>query len=290
MSALSIDRTMRVDAIDAAGRYREDMGDVRMLAESIDRVGLLHPVVVTPDGKLIAGGRRLAAVAALGRDEIPVTVVGSLTDARSILEAERDENTCRMDMKPSERVALGLALEELERPKARERVGGRPKKTAENFTAVSEGQKGETLAIVGNAVGMSRPTYARAKQVVLAARDGEPGAAEALAQMDATGKVRGAWESVIAAREPTPPTSSGRKPQRIDPATGRGRQQAEAQHRRTIDLISQVNGLAAGAAHIKTDAVLAVADKAELAALTRQLGQSITALKNFKRELERSPA
>lgn len=290
MSALSIDRTMRVDAIDAAGRYREDMGDVRMLAESIDRVGLLHPVVVTPDGKLIAGGRRLAAVAALGRDEIPVTVVGSLTDARSILEAERDENTCRMDMKPSERVALGLALEELERPKARERQAALNGKSgaSENFTEA--GQKGETLAIVGNAVGMSRPTYARAKQVVLAARDGEPGAAEALAQMDATGKVRGAWESVIAEREPTPPTTSGRKPQRIDPATGRGRQQAEAQHRRTIDLISQVNGLAAGAAHIKTDAVLAVADKAELAALTRQLGQSITALKNFKRELERSPA
>jgi hypothetical protein len=136
---------------------------------------------------------------------------------------------------------------------------------------------------------MSRPTYARAKQVVLAARDGEPGAEEALAQMDATGKVRGAWEAVIAGREPTPATT-GRKPQRIDPATGRGRQQAEAQHRRTIDLIGQVNGLAAGAAHIKTDAVLAVADKAELAALTRQLGQSITALKNFKRELERSPA
>jgi ParB-like chromosome segregation protein Spo0J len=286
MTALSIDRTMRVDAIDAAGRYREDMGDVRMLAESIERVGLLHPVVVTPGGKLIAGGRRLAAVAELGRDEIPVTVVDSLTDARSILEAERDENTCRMDMKPSERVALGLALEELERPKARERqLAGRP---SENISE-GRGQDTQTLAIVGNAVGMSRPTYARAKQVVLAARDGEPGAEEALAQMDATGKVRGAWEAVIAGREPTPATT-GRKPQRIDPATGRGRQQAEAQHRRTIDLIGQVNGLAAGAAHIKTDAVLAVADKAELAALTRQLGQSITALKNFKRELERSPA
>lgn len=286
MTALSIDRTMRVDAIDAAGRYREDMGDVRMLAASIERVGLLHPVVVTPGGKLIAGGRRLAAVVALGRDEIPVTVVDSLTDARSILEAERDENTCRMDMKPSERVALGLALEELERPKARERqLAGRP---SENISE-GRGQDTQTLAIVGNAVGMSRPTYARAKQVVLAARDGEPGAEEALAQMDATGKVRGAWEAVIAGREPTPATT-GRKPQRIDPATGRGRQQAEAQHRRTIDLIGQVNGLAAGAAHIKTDAVLAVADKAELAALTRQLGQSITALKNFKRELERSPA
>ena len=33
----------------------------------------------------------------------------------------------------------------------RELGDGRPKKTAENFTAVSEGQKGETLAIVGNA-------------------------------------------------------------------------------------------------------------------------------------------
>lgn len=47
---------------------------------------------------------------------------------RALLEAERDENTCRLDMKPSEKVALGLALEELERPKAeaRERAGKQP--------------------------------------------------------------------------------------------------------------------------------------------------------------------
>jgi hypothetical protein len=93
VTTMSTDRTMlmHVDLIDASGRYREDMGDVRLLAESIKRVGLLHPVVVTRDGKLIAGGRRLAAFTELGRKQIPVTIVDSLgrADAPAETRARR---------------------------------------------------------------------------------------------------------------------------------------------------------------------------------------------------------
>jgi len=66
--------------------------------------------------------------------------------------AERDENACRKDMTPSEKVALGKALEALERPRAEERVGGRPPKTAENLPQVS-GQTGRVREIVGEASG-----------------------------------------------------------------------------------------------------------------------------------------
>lgn len=77
--------------------------------------------------------------------------------------AERDENTEREPFKPSEAVAMGKKLEELERPKAAERKGGRPPKhkTSEKFTEVSE--KGETREKVGAAIGMSGPTYSRAR-------------------------------------------------------------------------------------------------------------------------------
>ena len=56
-------------------RHRSDMGDIESLAESIDAVGLLHPIVVTPDNKLIAGKRRLEACRHLGWTEVPATVV-----------------------------------------------------------------------------------------------------------------------------------------------------------------------------------------------------------------------
>jgi hypothetical protein len=50
---------MNIDQIELGFRYRRDLGDLRMLAESIEGVGLLHSVVVTPDGPLIAALLRL---------------------------------------------------------------------------------------------------------------------------------------------------------------------------------------------------------------------------------------
>lgn len=165
--------SLPLDAIRVGERHRLDMGDVDSLAESIRRIGLLHPIVVTPDHRLIAGGRRLAACDQLGWAEIPVRVVANLTDARALLEAERDENTCRKEMAASEAVSLGKALEALERPKAeaRQQAAG-PASVAkregrddgrENFTPPSAGK---TRDIVGAAVGMSGPTYQKAKAVV----------------------------------------------------------------------------------------------------------------------------
>ena len=50
-----------VNKIRIGKRHRRDLGDIDGLARSIGDLGLLHPVVVRPDGKLIAGERRLAA-------------------------------------------------------------------------------------------------------------------------------------------------------------------------------------------------------------------------------------
>jgi ParB-like nuclease family protein len=48
-------------------RHRKDMGDIAGLAAWIARVGgLLHPVVVQPNGVLIAGERRIHAAKLLG--------------------------------------------------------------------------------------------------------------------------------------------------------------------------------------------------------------------------------
>lgn len=90
-----------IDKIIVGERDRQEFGDIVGLAESIDDLGLLHPVVVTADYQLVAGGRRLEAVKQLGWQEVPVTVV-DLANAEEVLQAESDENTCRKGLTPYE--------------------------------------------------------------------------------------------------------------------------------------------------------------------------------------------
>jgi ParB family chromosome partitioning protein len=111
-----------IDEIEVGFRYRKDLGDLRSLADSIETVRLLHPIVVTPEGRLIAGQRRLEACRLLGWQEIPVTVIDLYQAARG----EAHENFVRKDLLPSEIVALKRAIEPLERRAARQRQGSRP--------------------------------------------------------------------------------------------------------------------------------------------------------------------
>ena len=68
-------RSIPLSAIRVGKRHRKDLGDIRSLARSIQEIGLLHPVVIRPDGKLIAGERRLRALKLLGWTKVPVTVL-----------------------------------------------------------------------------------------------------------------------------------------------------------------------------------------------------------------------
>jgi SAM-dependent methyltransferase len=97
--------------IQVGRRFRKALGDLRALAESIDEVGLLHPVVVTPQGRLIAGRRRLEAVKLLGWRTVPVHVV----DLENIIEGELAENVHRKDFLPSELWAIAQKVKEIVR-------------------------------------------------------------------------------------------------------------------------------------------------------------------------------
>ena len=97
------------------------MGDIEALAKSIKDVGLLQPVVVRTDNRLVSGARRIAAFRELERTEIPVFVATNLDEAVRLLRAERDENTCREPFLISEAVRLTESLEEFERGAAKER-------------------------------------------------------------------------------------------------------------------------------------------------------------------------
>jgi ParB/RepB/Spo0J family partition protein len=67
----------------------------------------LQPIVVRPDGLLIAGERRLLAAKQLGWTSIPATVV----DLDAVVRGEFAENAIRKDFTLSEAVAIKRALE-----------------------------------------------------------------------------------------------------------------------------------------------------------------------------------
>jgi ParB family transcriptional regulator, chromosome partitioning protein len=69
------DGTRKVSSIVVGERHRRDLGDIDSLAASIQDIGLLHPITIDEDGRLLAGARRLAACKQLGWNEIPVKVV-----------------------------------------------------------------------------------------------------------------------------------------------------------------------------------------------------------------------
>ena len=103
--------TRPVASIIVGSRFRKGTGDINALARSIADIGLLHPIAVTPDGRLIAGARRLLAFKHLGKSEIPVHVV----DLDEIIRGEFAENMYREDFTASEKAKIADAVEELER-------------------------------------------------------------------------------------------------------------------------------------------------------------------------------
>jgi len=80
-----------VDGIIVGARHRTDLGDIDTLAQSIEQVGLLQLPTITPDGVLICGARRLAAVKQLGWRTVNVWVRTGLSGKLTALMAERDD-------------------------------------------------------------------------------------------------------------------------------------------------------------------------------------------------------
>ncbi|HEY1168909.1 MAG TPA: MT-A70 family methyltransferase [Candidatus Limnocylindrales bacterium] len=160
-------------------RLRRHLGNLRVLAASMAALGLLHPIVILPNGELVAGARRLAAAVLLGWTEIPVTVV----NLEDVLRAEVDENIVRRDLTPSEAVAVHRALAgRLATPVGRPANGG-------NLPPLA---RGKTRDKVAHYVGMSGRTLANAIAVVEAA-EADPAQQDLVDRMDRGGKVNSAY-------------------------------------------------------------------------------------------------
>jgi N6-adenosine-specific RNA methylase IME4 len=176
-----------IDSIIIQARHRRDMGDITALGRDIDEIGLLHPIVIRPDGVLIAGERRLRACRALGWTDIPVTVV----DIASLVRGELAENTQRKDFLLSEAVAIKRAVEEEERMLAKERqaIGGQLKQEA--YAKLAQASKGAARDKIAALAGKGRTSLAKAEAVVEAAEAEPERFGKLLADMDRIGRVDG---------------------------------------------------------------------------------------------------
>ena len=108
---IELERT--VASIGVGHRHRTAFGDIDELAASIDRDGLLQPITITPEGVLVCGARRLAAIKKLGWRTVNVWVRSGISDRLGHLLAEQDDNVLHKPLTQTEAAALYRELKTL---------------------------------------------------------------------------------------------------------------------------------------------------------------------------------
>lgn len=155
-----MDTALPIARIVVGLRHRRDLGDITALAGSIRDLGLLQPIGIDAENRLIFGHRRLEACRTLGWHSIPVRVI----DAPALL-VEHDENEIRKDFTHSERVAIGKEVEAFLGKRQGQRTDIIAPELRANCPEVESGQRNRDVA--AKAAGFdSAKTYERAKQVV----------------------------------------------------------------------------------------------------------------------------
>jgi len=112
-----MEKKLPVKEIKVGKRVRKDFGDVKALAASIEKIGLLQAIAVTKQKRLICGNRRLRAVKSLRHQTIDCRIL----DINDLREAEHAENEFRKSLTLSEKAELA---ETIRQERGRRRSGG----------------------------------------------------------------------------------------------------------------------------------------------------------------------
>lgn len=153
-------------------RQRRELTQIDVLADSIRRLGLIHPIVVTRSLELVAGERRYAACTMLGWPSIPVQYVDELSP--ETLEAiELEENIKRQDISWQDYVRAVNKYHKIRKDQA-------------------EGQW--TVEQTGEAIGLSQPQTSAVILVAKGLEEGVRGVADAPKLSTAEGIMRRARE------------------------------------------------------------------------------------------------
>lgn len=159
--------------IDRAGRQRRDLDEdqIRMLADSIAKIGLIHPPVISRDGQLRVGERRVTAMKRLGWTHTPVQFVEDM-DEHELQLLELEENVRRVELPWQDQCK---AIERYHDLRKQENPQWLVKQTAEALgmshnEAASKMQVAKELA-GGNSRVVEAPKYSVARNIV--ARESE---------------------------------------------------------------------------------------------------------------------
>jgi hypothetical protein len=148
--------TRRIEDIKIGSRFRKDLGNIDSLTKTIQDVGLLQPIGITDDNKLVYGARRLEACKRLGWSEIPVNII----PLKDIIKGEFIENSARKDFTFSERQAILTEIESM-------RIGHRVSKDkVGNLQTFQQDYKGKpSVNIVAEYTGISPRQLAEEKAI-----------------------------------------------------------------------------------------------------------------------------
>lgn len=98
------------DIIVSKTRFRKEFNNIESLAESIDTIGLLNPIIISEKNVLIAGERRFKAYQLLKKETIPAIIMNVDTLTEKIIEIT--ENLEREDFNWHEKVIATKNLHE----------------------------------------------------------------------------------------------------------------------------------------------------------------------------------
>lgn len=129
--------TIPINEIKVEDRQRLDLGNIQELANSIQRFGLIQPIVINQEKRLISGGRRLAATIQLGHPTIDVVFKETLS-VDELHELELEENVRRKEMTWQEKC---LTINQIHFLKLR--------RSAANAESWGQRETGEMLGITG---------------------------------------------------------------------------------------------------------------------------------------------
>ena len=102
----------KIKVKDGLDRYRQELGDLNALADSMRRTRQIVPIIVTRDHCLVDGGRRLAAC--LLNDTDVKCVYEDVVDIAELRELEIESNLHRLPYTPAE---YALAVDDLHKLK-----------------------------------------------------------------------------------------------------------------------------------------------------------------------------
>lgn len=106
-------RNVPIESITVGDRFRTDLGNMAELVLSIKDKGIIQPISLSPDLKLVAGFRRLMAAKLAGLDSVPAIIRHEAVDELDAREIELFENIHRKDMVWVERNELYTRIHEI---------------------------------------------------------------------------------------------------------------------------------------------------------------------------------